>query len=166
MVIIYLIAIVASIFLLLILAKKSKLNRHKANIKQARIILNKVKSIDHPGAKIKYLRKIDPFVFEELLLESFKDKGFEIIRNKRYTGDGGIDGQVIKDEKLYLVQAKRYSSAINPSHVQEFAEVIKKRNAFGGFFVHTGRTGKTSYEKLPGQNIEIISGDRLIKLIS
>ncbi|WP_192840691.1 restriction endonuclease, partial [Enterobacter hormaechei] len=42
-----------------------------------------------------YLRKIDPFVFEELLLEGFEAHGFRTIRNKRYTGDGGIDGQVI-----------------------------------------------------------------------
>ncbi|MEX6059375.1 restriction endonuclease [Enterobacter hormaechei] len=42
--------------------------------------------------KINYLRKIDPFVFEELLLEGFEAHGFRTIRNKRYTGDGGIDG--------------------------------------------------------------------------
>ncbi len=35
--------------------------------------------------KINYLRKIDPFVFEELLLEGFEAHGFRTIRNKRYT---------------------------------------------------------------------------------
>ncbi|MCS5932703.1 restriction endonuclease [Klebsiella pneumoniae subsp. pneumoniae] len=33
-------------------------------------------------------------MFEELLLEGFEAHGFRTIRNKRYTGDGGIDGQV------------------------------------------------------------------------
>lgn len=156
-------ALVIILILKFFLRKPSK---HKRNIVKARSILKKLKSMEHEGAKINYLRKIDPFVFEELLLEAFKDKGFKIIRNKQYTGDGGIDGQVIRNDKLYLVQAKRYSSAINPAHVLEFAQIINKHKAFGGFFVHTGRTGKSSYEKLPGQNIEIISGDRLVKLIS
>jgi len=42
---------------------------------------------------IAYLRKIDPYVFEELLLEALLSKGFKITRNKRYSGDGGIDWQ-------------------------------------------------------------------------
>ncbi|WP_407233716.1 restriction endonuclease [Escherichia coli] len=32
-------------------------------------------------------------MFEELLLEGFEAHGFRTIRNKRYTGDGGIDGR-------------------------------------------------------------------------
>ncbi|MGS6531656.1 restriction endonuclease, partial [Enterobacter hormaechei] len=42
---------------------------------------------------INYLRKIDAFVFEELLLEGFEAHGFRTMRIKRYSGDGGIDGQ-------------------------------------------------------------------------
>ncbi|MGM8474744.1 restriction endonuclease, partial [Enterobacter hormaechei subsp. steigerwaltii] len=70
--------------------------------------------------KINYLRKIDPFVFEELLLEGFEAHGFRTIRNKRYTGDGGIDGQVIIGKYRYLIQAKRYRGHIALQHVQEF----------------------------------------------
>jgi restriction system protein len=140
--------------------------RHKRNIKKARKIIKKLKSIEHSGAKIKYLRKIDPFVFEELLLESFKNNNYKIKRNKRYTGDGGIDGRVIKDNKLYLVQAKRYSSSINPKHIEEFSIAINNHKAHGGFFIHTGRAGNKSCANLLGHNIKIFFGEQLLKLIS
>ncbi len=54
----------------------------------ARCVIDKY--VPHFGQKIAYLRKIDPFVFEELLLEGFERRGFEVIRNRRYTGDGGL----------------------------------------------------------------------------
>nr|WP_225226253.1 restriction endonuclease [Komarekiella delphini-convector] len=87
------------------------------------------------------MRKIDPFVFEELLLTCFERQGYNIRRNKRYTGDGGVDGCIWLHGSLYLVQAKRYKDAINPVHVEEFAQVIARRGAAGGYFVHTGRAG-------------------------
>lgn len=139
-------------------------SRHKRNVKAATKIINKLREIDNPGARLSYLRKIDPFVFEELILTGFKSKGYKIKRNKRYTGDGGIDGRVKKDGKWYLVQAKRYSNSINPSHVLEFDSVIKKHKAAGGFFVHTGRTGAKSLE-YKTDCIEFVSGDKLLTLI-
>ncbi|WP_228703482.1 restriction endonuclease [Klebsiella pneumoniae] len=66
--------------------------RHKRKQQQARRVLAKIQTLPAFGYKIAYLRKIDPFTFEELLLEGFESHGFSIIRNKRYTGDGGIDG--------------------------------------------------------------------------
>ncbi|EPO2651139.1 restriction endonuclease, partial [Klebsiella pneumoniae] len=71
-------------------------------------MLAKIQTLPAFGYKIAYLRKIDPFTFEELLLEGFESHGFRTIRNKRYTGDGGIDGQVIIGKHRYLIQAKRY----------------------------------------------------------
>ena len=53
----------------------------------------KIQTLPAFGYKIAYLRKIDPFTFEELLLEGFESHGFRTIRNKRHTGDGGIDGR-------------------------------------------------------------------------
>ncbi|WP_349949896.1 restriction endonuclease, partial [Escherichia coli] len=69
--------------------------RHKRKQQSARRVLERIKTLPGFPQKINYLRKIDPFVFEELLLEGFEAHGFRTIRNKRYTGDGGIDGQVI-----------------------------------------------------------------------
>jgi restriction endonuclease Mrr len=45
------------------------------------------------------LRRISPYVFEELLLICRQDQGWQIQRNFSYSGDGGIDGRVamVKD---------------------------------------------------------------------
>ncbi|HCJ0405636.1 TPA: restriction endonuclease, partial [Klebsiella variicola] len=86
--------------------------RHERKQSSAVRVIDKINTFPHFGQKIAYLRKIDPFVFEELLLEGFERRGFEVIRNRRYTGDGGIDGRVKIDGQTWLIQAKRYTSYI------------------------------------------------------
>jgi restriction system protein len=113
-----------------------------------------------------YLRKIDPFVFEELLLTCFERQGFSIRRNERYTGDGGVDGCIWLHREMYLVQALRYKDSINPVHIEEFGRVIQSRGAVGGYFVHTGRTGEKSKDLLRQYpQIQVISGQKLVEFI-
>lgn len=147
---------------------KGKTPSHEWRQKSAKRVYHLIKEIKEEGKIFSYLRKIDPFVFEELLLIAFsKKEGFEAIRNKKYTGDGGIDGKVLYNNKLYLIQAKRYKGNINNQHIKEFANVIKENNAAGGYFIHTGKTSKYSFDVASGfGNIKIISGGDLIKLVN
>ncbi|GJK49706.1 hypothetical protein TUM17560_20830 [Serratia marcescens] len=98
---------------------------------------NKELLIERPG---RYLRKINPYVFEELLLLAFERQGYAVIRNASYSGDGGLDGQVIIEGKTYLIQAKRYGRTITPSHITSFGALLRQYHC-DGFFIHTGRTG-------------------------
>ena len=140
--------------------------RHKRKQQQARRVLAKIQTLPAFGYKIAYLRKIDPFTFEELLLEGFESHGFRTIRNKRYTGDGGIDGQVIIGKHRYLIQAKRYRGHIALQHVQEFDTLLKRHNC-RGLFCHTGKTGAASKAvSFASDRMEIISGQRLIDLLT
>lgn len=144
--------------------------RHQKNIGNADNVLNRLRSwkAGSEAEIIVYVRKIGPFVFEEMILNCFRDIGAKIVRNKKYSGDGGIDGQFFYKGIQWLIQVKRYKSAINPEHVREFAQLCRSFDAKGkqvkGVFIHTGRTGKKSYRNLD-PNIKIISGYRLIKLI-
>ncbi|EIA9097383.1 restriction endonuclease, partial [Escherichia coli] len=114
----------------------------------------------------KYLRKINPYVFEELLLLAFERRGMRVIRNSRYSGDGGLDGQVLIDGERWLIQAKRYGRTIRPSHIDDFGELLR-REGCRGFFVHTGRTGPASRARLVlWPDIELVSGQRLLKLLN
>ncbi len=113
---------------------------------------------------LSYLRKIDPFVFEEMLLTLLKENGYKIKRNKRYTGDGGSDGQVWLNGVHYHVQAKRYKSHISKQHMVEFIELTKREKS-KGLFIHTGRTGKATKSLADEYRIEIISGDALCHLV-
>lgn len=138
-------------------------NRHLLSRFEASKRLKQLKRINTPEHKIIFLRGVDPFVFEEMILTALKKRGYKIIRNKKYTGDGGIDGQVFMNGHHYLIQAKRYKAHINAAHVQEFAQICKRRNT-RGLFVHTGKTGKQSAKNARAAKMEMISGDRLLKM--
>ncbi|CAM4216841.1 restriction endonuclease [Treponema peruense] len=137
--------------------------RHIKKIREAKIVYKNINNIknDNKGWLFSYLRKVDPFVFEELVLISFKKQGFRIKRNRQYTHDGGIDGRVRKNGKKYLIQTKRYSDYINIAHVKEFIKTCRYYKV-SGYFVHTGKTGEETKELLKkNPQIKLISGEKL-----
>jgi len=111
-----------------------------------------------------YLKKIDPFIFEEILLSLFYERGFKIKRNKKYTGDGGSDGLIWIAGKKTHIQAKRYKSYISKTHMEEFAELIDKDKTLG-IFIHTGKTGKKTQEVADLNSIFLISGAELVQFL-
>lgn len=168
----YLVVLAIGLLLLLALVwrpgKKHKNSRlHARYLKQAERVYKYLQSTGYSNAqKLTFLRKINPYVFEELVLIAFNRKGLPIKRNVRYSGDGGVDGVVVIEGKECPVQCKRYRSHINARHVEAFAALCRERGA-KGFFIHTGRTGTRSYAVLKDyHNIEFISGGQLIKLIA
>lgn len=147
---------------LLGLRKPGQIRRERA----AGRVLKRLTTLDRPEKRLAYLRKIDPFTFEELVLTAFARRGQKIQRNRRYTGDGGIDGQVWINGKRYLIQAKRYRNHINARHVRDFCALVDQQEAWG-IFVHTGRTGKQSRTLADEhERVTIISGRRLLKLLA
>lgn len=159
--------IILIIFWILVKLLKKKPNKHTYNIKKGNEILERINSFNYPGQKLNYLRKIDPFVFEELVLSAFEKRNFKIKRNKKYTGDGGVDGIVFNEnnEKI-LLQMKRYKSFVSLAHLKEFEVLIKRKKAKKGYFVHTGKTGKKTYQEFKNTSVEIISGEKLIDLLN
>jgi len=120
---------------------------------------------DHAAPRVfGYLRKVDPLVFEELVIEAFRRAGVRIQRNRRYSGDGGVDGHVLHAGRWCPIQCKRYQSAINPAHVADFSRIVERSRAPCGYFVHTGRTGDASWEARVVA-VQMISGHRLITLL-
>lgn len=140
-------------------------NRHRRYQRQARRVLDRLPQLAGDGQRLNYLRKINPYVFEELLLTAFERRGYVIKRNSRYSGDGGLDGQVWINDQRYLIQAKRYARTISPAHVAAFGELVR-REGCRGLFVHTGRTGLASRAELARiPEIELLSGQQLLKLL-
>jgi restriction system protein len=128
-------------------------------------VLKKAEFKTQPSRLFAYIRTIDPFVFEELLLIAFKSRGLKVIHNKRYTGDGGIDGIVIlPSQQRMAVQAKRYQNHINVQHLKDFAQTIKNHRCHGGFFIHCGKSGAAVYQNIP-DNMMLISGATLHRLL-
>lgn len=134
--------------------------------RQARLNLVKLAGIPEPGRKFAFLRKVDPFTFEEMILESYELRGHKVKRNHRYTGDGGIDGRVWLDGELHLVQAKRYAGHISAAHMRDFCHLVAAKGC-KGLFVHTGRTGGASRTLASDdENVTIVSGQRLLDLLA
>ncbi|MFK5892277.1 MAG: restriction endonuclease [Pseudomonadota bacterium] len=158
------ILIIGVLFYIYILVYNYLKPKHYRQIKKADLILQKLHKFDNDGAVLSYLRKVDPYVFEEIVLTSISNLGFKIKRSKGYSGDGGIDGSFYVNGKEVLIQSKRYSSHINLQHVKDFS-VVCFNNDLKGVFVHTGRTGKESHTLSRKVGIEILSGNRLVGLI-
>lgn len=144
----------------------ARTRRHRRYRETAQRVLMRLPELSSDGARLNYLRKINPYVFEELLLLALEKQGLDVIRNHTYSGDGGLDGQVFIDGKCWLIQAKRYSRSISPQHVREFGELLA-REGCGGFFIHTGRTGSKSVNDLRcWRTIQLVSGHRLLNLLT
>jgi len=152
-------------FAFLLVAIRWGKKRHLLSKLEASQQLKRFQRLNTPEEKIMYLRRVPPFVFEEMILTALKKNGHKIKRNKKYTGDGGIDGQTIINGRIYLIQAKRYSSYINPAHVQSFAAICRRRGK-RGLFVHTGKTGAKSWQIAKKSNLEMISNKRLLKMLT
>lgn len=143
----------------------TRANRHRRYQRQARCVLDRLPQLAGDGQRLNYLRKINPYVFEELLLTAFERRGYPIKHNSRYSGDGGLDGQVWIDGQRYLIQAKRYARTISLAHVAEFGALVRRERC-RGLFVHTGRTGPKSRAELAHiPEIELLSGQKLLNLL-
>ncbi len=142
--------------------------RHRRNITNSRKLLGRLRSFQGQGRNpriLAYLRKINPFLFEELLLTAFESIGYEVVRNRRYTGDGGVDGYIVVNGYGKIpIQAKRYKRHINRQHISDF--IPHAQRAGCGLFVHTGKTGAQARETVRRcQCVRVLSGGRLVALV-
>lgn len=165
----WLVGVLLLSFYFLGVLKPRRLKRRWRVAKASKIIkkLGAIGVESGPQRQFGYLRSksVDPFVFEEAILTALKRRKVNILRNERYTGDGGVDGKAWVNGKLVLIQAKLYSGHISAQHVKDFVGLCDKQKSFG-LFVHTGRTGALSREVvMSNRNIDIVSGKRVLDLL-
>jgi restriction system protein len=136
-------------------------SKHKSFQTQAKKLYKKIQTLEEQENVLLLLRRINHFVFEELILESFERRGAKIYRNRKYTGDGGVDGKIKIDGKLVLIQCKRYKGTVRTADVRLHSTLCKKQRCTG-YFIHTGKTPRASFAI---ENVHIISGKKLVELI-
>ena len=158
----------ASAFALVLFKFFTRRPRHHWRIKKASWFLRRLREIgleSGPAAQFGFMRSkaIDPFTFEEAILTALEQRKIKIKRNRRYTGDGGIDGIAWCEGNRTLIQAKLYRGYIKPQDVRDFRGLCQRRNALG-LFVHSGRTGPMSQECISPM-LDIISGNRLLQFL-
>jgi restriction system protein len=116
---------------------------------------------------IGYLRAVDPWVFEEVVLTCLEEGGAAILRNTAYTNDGGIDGRVhsVEAAQWIPVQCKRFERHVCRSDIFDFQKLLQERGYKRGLFVHTGRTGVAIRGSLRESEVELVSGEKLALLV-
>lgn len=137
--------------------------RHVFNRWVAKKHLARLKRIPHAAQQFGFIRTVNPYIFEEMVLTSFQRAGCKVKRSTRYSGDGGKDGEVKVAGRWHYVQSKRYQSHIKVQHVAAFRALCEKRKV-RGVFVHCGRTSKGSWSAL-GNEVTMISGHKLMRLL-
>lgn len=146
--------------------ESASVRRHRRYRAAAARVLQRLPQLGGNGQRLAYLRKINPYVFEELLLLAFERQGYAVIRKPSYSGDGGLDGQVIIGDQKYLIQVKRYGRAITPSHITRFGALLRHHHC-QGFFIHTGRAGQLSRALLQNHpHVHLVSGQKLLALLA
>ena len=138
--------------------------RHKRFKSYAEKNLDTLKAIPDDARRFGFLRAVNPFVFEEMILTAYERKGRQVIRNQRYTGDGGEDGQVVIGGTRHLIQAKRYKAHIKRADIESFAALCRRRKC-PGLFIHTGRTGRASRSAAQVERVKVISGGQLMRML-
>ena len=137
--------------------------RHKRHVASSR---RTVRAAAKAADTLASLRAVHPHEFEEVVLTALRARGHRIRRNERYTGDGGVDGQVWIRGRRFLIQAKRYAGGIRAAHIEEFARVCRRARA-RGLFVSTGRMGPTGEAAdIAAKRVVVVHGEALERLVS
>ncbi len=109
---------------------------------------------------------LDPHRFEEYIGEIFHALGYQV-QIMPFTGDGGKDLIVSKNNKKYLVECKRYKreSPVGRPLIQQFLGAITEEKADGGYFVTTSRFTQGMDDYVQNKPIILIDGDYLEQLV-
>jgi restriction system protein len=143
---------------------------HEKRLLQARSVIARIRGFEGDAISartIGYLRAIDPWTFEEVVLSCLEEGGAAVWRNRRYTNDGGIDGRVHipATAQFSPVQCKRFERHVCRADVVEFHEMLYRRGFKRGLFVHTGRTGADLRGDLRDSRVVLVSGEKLAQLV-
>lgn len=117
--------------------------------------------------RFRFVREVDCYLFEDVLMSCFEERGYSVTRTK-LSWDEGSDGYVTINKVYMAVQAKRYTGRISKQHVKDlYLLVQKKRKVKKGIFIHTGKSSGPILDYIKGeQELDMISGvDRLIKFL-
>ena len=112
------------------------------------------------------LLKLSPRAFEDHISDLFRHMGYEVTQTPP-TNDRGRDAIARRDGETYLIECKRWArkQSIGRRDLQVFHSAIIEEGAVGGFFVSTGRFGKTAREFVEGKGIELIDETGIVDLM-
>ncbi len=93
-------------------------------------------------------------------------RGFSVVETGGGGADGGIDLILKKEGEIFLVQCKQWRAyKVSVNVVRELFGVMVSKGAAGGFVVTSGVFTAEAKSFVKEQNIELLDGTELIKMI-
>ena len=116
-------------------------------------------------SSLEELRRLDPYQFEKVVGDYFRDCGYVVQQTKR-SNDGGKDLVMYKGGQTYYVEVKRYgkSHPVDRPLIQKLVGACHPNNA-KGIFVTTSRFTKGAIDEAHRSNIQLIDGDQFIRML-
>ena len=116
-------------------------------------------------SSLEELRRLDPYEFEKVVGDYFRDCGYTVQQTKR-TGDGGKDLIMYKGGQIYFVEVKRYgkSHPVDRPLIQKLVGACHPVGA-KGIFITTSRFTKEAIDEAHRSGIQLIDGDQFIKML-
>ena len=117
------------------------------------------------ATSLQELLQMTPYQFESFMADYFRNEGFAVQQTKR-TNDGGKDLILHKNGQLYYVEVKRYSrkNGIQRPLIQKLVGACYPVRA-KGIFVTTSYFSKGAIMEARRSNVELIDGQRLMKML-
>lgn len=116
-------------------------------------------------SSLEELRRLDPYQFEKVVGDYFRDCGYVVQQTKR-SNDGGKDLIMYKCGQTYYVEVKRYGKS-NPVSRPLIQKLVGACHPVGakGIFVTTSRFTKEAIDEAHRSGIQLIDGDQFIRLL-
>ena len=104
--------------------------------------------------------------FEQFIAEAFRRRGYVVQELGGAGADGGVDIVLRKGAEKYYVQCKQWKAySVGVPIVRELYGAMAAGGAVGGFVVTSGRFTRDAIDFARHQNIELIDGDGLERLL-
>lgn len=104
--------------------------------------------------------------FEELVAESYRRQGYQVLENHRGGADGGVDIRLKKDSALHLIQCKQWKSRkVGVGVVRELYGVMTAENAYSASVVSSGMFTQEAKNFASGKNVDLVDGPQLEAMI-
>lgn len=122
--------------------------------------------INRQSRNIDFLRSVPPQKFEDLVAEMFSVLGWAV-QQTPYTNDSGMDAILVKDDRKFLLECKRYGrdNVVGRPTLNAFLGVITAQKAEGGFFVTTSRFSSPAREFATANGITPIDSMSLLLMM-
>lgn len=116
-------------------------------------------------SSLEELRRLDPYQFEKVVGDYFRDCGYTVQQTKR-SNDGGKDLVMYKCGQTYYVECKKYAKS-NPVSRPLIQKLVGACHPVGakGIFITTSRFTKEAIAEAHRSGIQLIDGDQFIKML-